>query len=224
MRGHLRQLAFHTLEPPNPTYPQAQSMTPSALPPRVRKDGALQTCDVFVPRGLLPLGLWNVLLPTRERVIRKGDVRVVFVIPRLAMPWGPVWRRQRQGRSGRPGSTRLPIGRGQRLDAALSQTRRWRAASKLADPSLNWPTPLGGCLPRSTAAVLLLRQPLEVGAVVVLLRSSDVKPATSDASHVDACEVLVREVKLCLRVPAHHPVACSPGVLFPRWPLRLDGG
>ena len=38
------------------------------------------------------MGLWNVLLPTRERVIRKGDVRVVFVIPRLAMPWGPVWR------------------------------------------------------------------------------------------------------------------------------------
>ena len=61
-------------------------------PLRVRKDGALQTCDVFVPRGLLPLGLWNVLLPTRERVIRKGDVRVVFVIPRLAMPWGPAWK------------------------------------------------------------------------------------------------------------------------------------
>ena len=31
MRGHLHRLAFHTLEPPNPTYPQAQSMTPSAL-------------------------------------------------------------------------------------------------------------------------------------------------------------------------------------------------
>ena len=31
LRGHLRRLTFHTFEPPNPTYPQAQSMTPSAL-------------------------------------------------------------------------------------------------------------------------------------------------------------------------------------------------
>ena len=92
MWGHRRWLAFHALEPPNPTYPQAKSMTPSALATARAQRRALQTCDVFVPRGLLPLGLWNVLLPTRERVIRKGDVRVVFVIPRLAMPWGPVWK------------------------------------------------------------------------------------------------------------------------------------
>ena len=130
MWGHRRWLAFHALEPPNPTYPQAKSMTPSALATARAQRRALQTCDVFVPRGLLPLGLWNVLLPTRERVIRKGEVRVVFVIPRLAMPWGPVWRRQRQGRSNQPGRTRLPIGRDwQRLQATLSPIRRLRAVS-----------------------------------------------------------------------------------------------
>ena len=100
--GDLRRQAFHTLESPNhhiPTGPidRVQCTERRACPTcaHVRKEWAVQTCDCFNPRGLLPLGLWHALLPTRERVIRKGEVRVVFVVPCLAMPWGPMWKTRR---------------------------------------------------------------------------------------------------------------------------------
>ena len=174
--GDLHRLGFHTPGPPNPTYPQAQSMTSSALSsrlPRMRKEWADQTCDCFKPRGLLPLGLWHALLPTRERVIRKGEVRVVFVIPCLAMPWGPMWKITR-GMASQPehacrlaeagrGWPRLAeaIGRPE-LDRALAGRfkaggrigrRLWAAVFHVARHRASAPTACGGRGGCSTSSV-----------------------------------------------------------------------
>ena len=85
------------------------------------------------------MGLWHALLPTRERVIRKGEVRVVFVVPCLAMPWGPMWKTRRAwpanqnmpaAEAGRGWPGLAEAGRGwPRLEATLSLIRRWRGVS-----------------------------------------------------------------------------------------------